>query len=225
MRSLFAITLGLALVGAACSSDEKGGATTVVATDSKCTPEKTSFAAGKLTFEAKNEGSKVTELYVYAKGDKIMGEVENVGPGTSRSLTVDLKAGEYELACKPGQTGKGIRAAITVTGSGGEQGASEAVDREHEVTATDFAFSGMDGFTGKAGETVEFYLQNDGTVEHEFEVLDPDGKALGEVEPVAAGKKGEGEITFGDAGDYTYVCGIAGHEEQGMKGTFTVEEA
>lgn len=225
MRSLFAATLGLLLVGAACSSDSKAGATTVTATDTSCTPEKTTFDAGKVTFEAKNEGKKVTELYVYGKGDRIMGEVENVGPGTSRNLTVDLEAGDYELACKPGQTGKGIRKAIVVTGEGGEQSADAAVDREHEVTATDFAFAGMDGFTGKANETIEFYLQNDGKVDHEFEVLDPSGKALGEVEPVKAGEKGEGVITLGDAGTYSYVCGMAGHEEAGMKGTFTVEEA
>jgi len=115
MRSLFAVTLGLLLVGAACSTDE-AGATTVVATDTKCTPEKTTFDAGKVTFAVKNEGSKVTELYVYASGDQIMGEVENVGPGTSRNLTVDLDAGKYELACKPGQTGKGIRTPISVKG-------------------------------------------------------------------------------------------------------------
>jgi uncharacterized cupredoxin-like copper-binding protein len=223
MRSLFAATLGLLLVGVACSSDDKAGATTVVATESKCTPEKTSFDAGKVTFSAKNEGKQVTELYVYAEGDQIMGEVENVGPGTSRTLTVDLKAGDYELACKPGQTGKGIRTPINVTGAGGEQGAADAVDREHEVIGIDFSFSGMDGFTGKAGETIEFYLQNNGTVEHEFEVLDPSGKALGEVEPVPPGNKGEGKVTLGDAGAYTYVCGIEGHPEQGMKGTFTVE--
>jgi iron uptake system component EfeO len=116
MRSLFAATLGLLLVGAACASDDKVGATTVVATESKCTPEKTTFDAGKVTFSAKNEGKQVTELYVYAEGDQIMGEVENVGPGTSRSLTVDLKGGRYELACKPGQTGRGIRVPITVRG-------------------------------------------------------------------------------------------------------------
>ncbi|MDQ1373206.1 MAG: iron uptake system component EfeO [Actinomycetota bacterium] len=115
MRSLLAATLGLLLVGTACSSN-KAGATAVVATDSKCTPEKTTFDAGKLTFELKNAGTKVNELYVYADGDKIEGEVENVGPGTSRQLTVSLQGGRYQLACKPGQTGKGIRVPITVKG-------------------------------------------------------------------------------------------------------------
>jgi iron uptake system component EfeO len=116
MRSPFAATIGLLLVAAACSS-HKAGATAVVSTDSKCTPEKTTFDAGTITFEVKNDGTKVTELYVYSEGDKIEGEVENVGPGTSRQVTVNLQGGKYELACKPGQTGNGIRTPITVKGA------------------------------------------------------------------------------------------------------------
>ena len=46
-----------------------------------------------------------------------MGEVENIAPGLSRELHVELPAGTYETACKPGMIGKGIRAALTVSGS------------------------------------------------------------------------------------------------------------
>ena len=38
-----------------------------------------------------------------------MGEVENIAPGLSRDLHVELPAGTYETACKPGMIGKGIR--------------------------------------------------------------------------------------------------------------------
>ena len=48
-----------------------------------------------------------------------MGEVENIGPGLSRDLHVELPAGTYETACKPGMIGDGIRGAFTVTGVGG----------------------------------------------------------------------------------------------------------
>jgi iron uptake system component EfeO len=54
---------------------------------------------------------------VYAAGDRVMGEVENVGPGLSREFRVELPAGTYETACKPGMSGKGIRGPFTVTGS------------------------------------------------------------------------------------------------------------
>ena len=52
----------------------------------------------------------------------VVAEVENIGPGTSRDMTADLAPGTYEIACKPGQTGDGIRAQLTVTG-GAECGA------------------------------------------------------------------------------------------------------
>ena len=95
------------------SSDVAGAAVTVVSTNSACTPDKTTLPAGKQKLVIKNEGSNATELYVY-EGDKVASEVENVGPGTSRSLTVTLKAGgAYQLACKPG--GTTIKVPITVS--------------------------------------------------------------------------------------------------------------
>ena len=117
MKALSGLLLVAALFGAACSSSKAGagGLTEVRATDDKCEPAKTTFVAGKQSFEIQNDGKQVTELYVYGKDDKVIGEVENVGPDTSRKLTVDLKPGTYELACKPGQTGRGIRAPITVS--------------------------------------------------------------------------------------------------------------
>ena len=85
----------------------------VVSTNDACTPERTTFSPGKVKLAIKNDGSSATELYVY-DGDKVLTEVENVGPGTSRSLTADLKAGKtYVLSCKPGS--KEIRVPITVT--------------------------------------------------------------------------------------------------------------
>jgi iron uptake system component EfeO len=117
MRSVLTAALGLLLMGVACSSDSKGPAVRVTATDSACTPEKTELAPGTVTFEIKNDATKVNELYVYGDGDKIVGEVENVGPGTTKKLSVKLETGKhYELACKPGQSGRGIRVPLTVQG-------------------------------------------------------------------------------------------------------------
>ena len=215
----------LAFVASACSSDSDSGGTTidVAATDTACKPAKTHLSAGKNTFVVKNDGSKVTEMYVYGDGDRVISEVENIGAGTSRKLTVDLKEGDYELACKPGQTGSGIRAKIEVAGHGGHEGGAQAeATREVEIDAVDFKFDGMSGFTAKAGETIKFELINKGAVQHEFEVLDSTGKALGEVEPVDPGKEGEANITLPRAGTYTYVCDIEDHKAKGMSGTFTV---
>jgi uncharacterized cupredoxin-like copper-binding protein len=226
VKGLSALLLAVALAGGvACSSSEAGagGVTEVTATDTSCKPAKTDFAAGKQTFEVDNKGSKVTEMYVYGHKDKVIAEVENIGPGTSRRLTVDLKAGDYELACKPGQTGDGIRAPIKVKGEGGTDSAGNPkADRDVEVVGEDYKFIGLENFSAKAGETDDFTLINKGKEKHELEMLGPDGKAIGEIEPVDPGKNGEATFTFKDPGTYTYVCGIEGHEAKGMKGTFTV---
>lgn len=93
-------------------------AVTVISTDSKCEVSKTTFASGKITISAQNKGSKVTEVYVYTPSDKIVTERENIGPGTKATITAEIKAGSYEIACKPGMKGDGIRQKITVTGKG-----------------------------------------------------------------------------------------------------------
>ncbi|MFI6759035.1 iron uptake system protein EfeO [Micromonospora sp. NPDC050417] len=97
--------------------DTAGGAVAVKATDTACEVGSTTVGAGTVVFNVTNSGAKVTEFYVYAAGDRVMGEVENVVPGISRELRVELPAGTYETACKPGMIGKGIRGALTVSGS------------------------------------------------------------------------------------------------------------
>ncbi len=111
---------------AGCGGDDSAGSSTKVAVeagDDSCTVSETDLEAGDLTFAVENTGNKVTEVYVYAEDDgaftKVVSEVENIGPGTSRDMDVDLAAGSYEVACKPGQSGDGIRQKIAVTGSGG----------------------------------------------------------------------------------------------------------
>ncbi|GGO28697.1 lipoprotein [Microbispora rosea subsp. aerata] len=99
--------------GTDAAGDEK---IAVAATDTECTVAKSELAAGTSTFSITNNGTKVTEFYVYAAGDRIMGEVENIVPGLTREVVMELPAGMYETACKPGMTGKGIRGPLKVTG-------------------------------------------------------------------------------------------------------------
>lgn len=94
-----------------------GGPIAVKATDSACEVGSTEIDAGQVTFKVTNNGSKVNEFYVYAAGDRVMGEVENIAPGLSRELRVELPAGTYETACKPGMSGRGIRGALKVSGT------------------------------------------------------------------------------------------------------------
>ncbi|MDQ1713309.1 MAG: iron uptake system component EfeO [Frankiaceae bacterium] len=221
MRRYAPILLALSLT--ACSNGggaKSGGAVAVTATDTACTLGRTDLAAGKTTFDVKNTGKDVTEVYVYGEKDTVLAEKENIGPGLSASFVADLPAGTYEVACKPGQKGDGIRTSIHVTGSGGAT--AKAADRDVEFQSHDFAWTGLETFTAKAGETIKFEMENDGPAQHEFEVFDADGTALGEIGPTDKGKDGEVTLTFAKSGSYAYKCGIADHEARGMVGTFQV---
>ena len=116
----------MALVVAGCAAKETTSShpsnsgppeITVNASDTTCTLSRTQATTGPTTFVITNNGTKVTEFYLYAEGDRVMGEVENVSPGVQRKLTVQLgNPGVYQTACKPGMVGDGIRGDFTVTG-------------------------------------------------------------------------------------------------------------
>ncbi|MCO8302276.1 iron uptake system protein EfeO [Streptomyces sp. RKCA744] len=108
-----------AVAGCAQKSDAKDAdAVQVTASDSACEVSRTSFPAGHVKLAVENKGSKVTEVYVYAPGDRIVTERENIGPGTRASINAEIKAGSYEIACKPGMKGHGIRQKASATGKG-----------------------------------------------------------------------------------------------------------
>ncbi len=96
----------------------------VTATDDACDLSSTELTSGITTFAITNGGEQVNEVYVYAPADdtqtsgftRIVTEKENIGPGTAYDLTVDLTAGDYEVACKPGMVGEGLRTPVSVTG-------------------------------------------------------------------------------------------------------------
>ncbi|MGW0789642.1 iron uptake system protein EfeO [Streptomyces sp. NPDC002911] len=106
-----------AVTGCAEKSDAKGdGAVQVVAMDDSCEVSSTKIPAGHVELAVENKGSKVTEVYVLFPDDRIVTERENIGPGTKAKITAEIKAGSYEIACKPGMKGKGIRQTVEVTG-------------------------------------------------------------------------------------------------------------
>ncbi|MDF3297257.1 iron uptake system protein EfeO [Streptomyces tropicalis] len=97
---------------------EKGQAIRVTAADSRCDTSTTAVPAGRVTLEIANKGSRATEVEIVLPDDRIVSEKENIGPGTTYTLTAEVKAGSYEIACRPGMKGHGIRQKLDVTGSG-----------------------------------------------------------------------------------------------------------
>ncbi|MGP3944805.1 iron uptake system protein EfeO [Streptomyces sp. 6N106] len=119
-----------AVAGCAQKSDAKDSdAVQVTASDDACEVSKTSFPAGHVKLAVENKGSKVTEVYVYAPGDRIVTERENIGPGTSASISAEIKTGSYEIACKPGMKGHGIRQKVSATGKGAVAGRDPRLDK------------------------------------------------------------------------------------------------
>ncbi|MFF3633930.1 iron uptake system protein EfeO [Streptomyces sp. NPDC002250] len=100
------------------SDAEDGKAIEVTAADSTCDTSAKSVPAGQVTLKIENKGSKATEVEIVFPDDRIVSEKENIGPGTKYTLTAEVKAGTYEIACRPGMKGHGVRQKLTVTGGG-----------------------------------------------------------------------------------------------------------
>ncbi|GGZ70643.1 iron uptake system protein EfeO [Streptomyces echinoruber] len=100
------------------SKAEGDDAIRVTAADSTCETSTKSVPAGQVTLRIQNKGSKATEVEILFPDDRIVSEKENIGPGTSYTLTAEVKAGSYEIACRPGMKGHGVRQKLTVTGGG-----------------------------------------------------------------------------------------------------------
>ena len=186
-------------------------AVAVAASDDGCALDRTDLAAGDVTFSVTNNGSSVTEVYVYGKEDgeysRVLSEVENIGPGTSHDLRVSLPAGSYEVACKPGQTGDGIRTTITVSGanagSAGSASDDGGYDREIELATDGTALTGLTG-GAEEGEIIGFRLTNNASAPRTLELKDPSGAVAGEVE-VAPGATEETVVELGTSGTWQVI--------------------
>ncbi len=141
----FASAAGLlALTGCVPNAGAPGSSHAALTVDSsatKCTVSADEAPAGSVRFTVVNSGDQVTEFYLLADdGLRIVGEAENIGPGLSRDLVVQLPAGRYVTACKPGMTGDGIgKAEFTVTGSEGAAPVSVDLAARIEKANTNYA--------------------------------------------------------------------------------------
>ncbi|WP_285116201.1 iron uptake system protein EfeO [Leifsonia sp. fls2-241-R2A-40a] len=133
-----AAALAAALTGCvpnqATASDE---AIAVTLTDSKCTVSTSTAKAGPITFQVTNNGADVNEFELLATDKlRIVGEKENIGPGTTVNYVVQLPEGDYFSACRKGMVGQPAHvAAFTVTpGSGKAVSQSESKQVGQAVT-------------------------------------------------------------------------------------------
>ena len=103
----------------AATAGSAAASLSVDSTEDACTVSAADAPAGNISFSITNSGEQVTEFYLLADdGLRIVGEAENIGPGLTRNLVVQLEAGHYLTACKPGMSGDGVgKTDFTVTES------------------------------------------------------------------------------------------------------------
>ncbi|MFJ3902206.1 iron uptake system protein EfeO [Streptomyces sp. NPDC090025] len=181
-----------AVTGCTQKSDAKGedGGITVVAKDDSCEVSKKDFPAGHLKLNVENRGSKVTEVYVLYPDDRIVTERENIGPGTKATVTAEIKAGDYEIACKPGMKGDGIRQKLTVTGGAAaakrspEMDAAVASYRQYVQAQADETLPKVKTFTDavRAGD-VEAAKKAYADSRIGWERTEPVAESFGDIDP------------------------------------------
>ncbi|WP_239459948.1 iron uptake system protein EfeO [Nocardioides daejeonensis] len=173
-----------------------------------CELSATKAPAGKLSFTVANTGDKVTEFYLLAEdGLRILGEIENVGPGVDRTLTVSVPEGSYVTACKPGMTGDGIRGDFTVTAS--DEQAEVSADEQALVAAADANYRSYvqdqtDQLVARTDEFAQLYKAGKDDEARElyprarlhWERIETVAEAFGELDPIMDAR--EADLSEGD---------------------------
>ena len=187
----------IALTASACVANNptsSDGALTVTSTDTGCEVSTSETASGTLAFEVKNEGSQVTEFYLMAAdGLRIIGEVENIAPGASRTLTVTAQPGDYTTICKPGMIGAGVGAsAFTVSGDRVEISGPDAELKQQAIDLyAAFVKDQVGQLLPETEAFVDLYVAGDDEaakaafplVRAYYERIEPVAEALGDLDP------------------------------------------
>jgi uncharacterized cupredoxin-like copper-binding protein len=128
----FVITT-LALVAAGCGSQSpappagpepaagSGAKVTAKLTDFHIELSQQAFTAGTYTFVATNTGKVTHSLEIERRG-QLAHKTDNIQPGSSDEVTVNLDAGSYDVFCPVGtHRSQGMAMEIKVSGNSGDQ--------------------------------------------------------------------------------------------------------
>ncbi|MDY0910875.1 iron uptake system protein EfeO [Microbacterium sp. CFBP9034] len=185
----------LLLAGCVAKADAAASdALVVTSTADGCEVSGSAAESGTLAFEVTNGGDEVTEFYLLADdGLRIVGEVENIAPGASRTLTLTAQPGEYYTLCKPGMIGDGVgRAGFSVTG---DTVAIDGPDAEQKQQAVDLYAAFVKDQVGQLLPAVETFATayesgDDAAAREQFpqvrayyERIEPVAEALGDLDP------------------------------------------
>lgn len=179
-----AVALSLVLVGCADKAEEGASSIDVKATDTACEVGSSETSTGSTTFKVVNNGTKTNEFYVMTSGGRVLGEVENIGPGASRTLVVEFQdAGDYTTLCKPGMVGEGISGTIKVTGESVNSAEGDAALTEAVENYTSYVRSQTENLEDVTAEFVDAVKAGD--VDKAKELFPQVRTPYERIEPVA----------------------------------------
>lgn len=197
-HGLLAGAAGAVLVLSGCTTNattDAAIAVTVRSTGDACEVSTTEAPAGTVVFSVTNAGSEVTEFYLLGQdGLRIVGEVENIGPGLTRDLVVQAVPGAYVTACKPGMVGDGIRASFTVTDSGVDVTPTGALADQLSAATSSYAAYVRDQAEQLVADTAAFaaaYVAGDderardlyAATRVHWERIEPVAESFGDLDP------------------------------------------
>ena len=177
------------------SADAKSTTLTVDSSADACTVSADTAPSGTIVFAVTNSGDEVTEFYLLADdGLRIVGEVENVGPGIERNLVVQARPGDYFTVCKPGMIGDGIdKTPFTVTDSGVKLASADDQETIDAAAANYVAYvkNQVEGLVTSTGTFLDAYRAGDddtarslyATTRAAYERIEPVAESFGDLDP------------------------------------------
>lgn len=207
-RMIPLLLVPVVVAATACSGDDDtstGGDKTstdaetieVTLTDAGCEPQEIETKAGPHTFEVTNEGSAAVTEWEVLKGDRILGEVENIIPNDTRSFSLTLKAGDYKTYCPGGSDNEGGTLKVTKAAAGGS---GDSVTRDQAVTdyvtyvkaEADQLIADVGPFAAavKAGDVAKAQQLFAGAREH-YETIEPIAESFGDLDPAIDAREGD----------------------------------
>jgi len=184
----------LALAGCVPNVQAGGETLTVTITDDACDLSAATAPAGNVTFALTNNGSDTNEFEILAEDQlRIVGEKENVVPGSTTNYTAQFEPGTYYTACKFQMVGAPIGLAeFTVTGD------AAVVDADAQQLADEAVANYVSYVKSQAGELipavqafVDAYVSGDDETARSlfastrvyYERIEPTAEAFGDLDP------------------------------------------
>lgn len=186
--------LAAPLLLAACTEKATSSEKTiaVTSTDSSCDLSTSEAQTGNVDFTVNNNGDKVTEFYVYGNNNRVLGEVENIGPGLTGKLTVEIvDPATYQVACKPGMVGDGIRKDLTVSGEKKERSQAPASVETAKQTYLTYVRGQLNGLQAQTKSFTDAIIAGDldaaraqfGLTRTFYERIEPVAESFPDLDP------------------------------------------